>query len=481
MHNIVRTTATAIVMLAGAGAVRAAAEDAGGTLLRGKAAFGSWRQDKPGLRRLIKPQDLPPVGKSTPNFSEVAAMPPGAKPRVPAGFLVEMVASGYAGPRAIRVAPNGDLFVADSASNSIHVLRVPSGTASPIKSEVFASGLTQPFGIAFYPLGPNPERVYVANSDGVVRFPYKNDDVVATAQPEQVVGHIPWVHHWTRDIAFTPDGKRLLVSVGSGSNVALDMFPEPLTKGGLQAWIKNQPLGAAWDTEERRADILSYDPDGKNEKIVATGLRNCAGLTIQPATGLPWCVVNERDQLGDHTPFEYATAVKDGSFFGWPWYYIGSNADPRHKGARPDLKGKVTVPDVLMQAHSAPPQIVFYEGNDFPASYKGSAFVALHGSWNRAERTGYKVVRLLFDNAGKPTGEYEDFMTGFVISDSQVWGRPVGVAVAKDGSLFVTEDGNGTIWRVSHQKGAPGNKPDQARAVLMPTNILAPPIEGLKR
>jgi len=457
MHNIVRTTVAAIVMLAGAGAVRAAAEEGSGTLLKGKAAFGSWQQDKPGLRRLIKPQDLPPVGKSTPNFSEVAPVPPGAKPRVPPGFLVEMVASGYAGPRAIRVAPNGDLFFADSASNSIHVLRVPSGTASPTKNEVFASGLTQPFGIAFYPLGPNPEWVYVANSDGVVRFPYKNGDLIATGKPEQIVGHIPWVHHWTRDIAFTPDGKRLLLSVGSGSNVALDMFPEPEVKGGLQAWIKSEPLGAGWDTEERRADVLSYDPDGKNEKIVATGLRNCAGVTIQPATGLPWCVVNERDELGDNTPFEYATAVKDSSFYGWPWYYIGSNEDPRHKGARPDLKGKVTVPDVLMQAHSAPLQIVFYEGNDFPASYKGSAFVALHGSWNRAERTGYKVVRLLFDNAGKPTGEYEDFMTGFVISDKQVWGRPVGVAVAKDGSLFVTEDSNGTIWRVSHQKVASNN------------------------
>ncbi len=454
MHNIVRTTAAAIVMLAAAGAARAAAEDGSGTVLKGKAALGSWQEDKPGLRRLIKPQDLPPVGKSTPNFSEVVPLPPGAKPRVPPGFLVELVASGYAGPRAIRVAPNGDLFVADSVSNTIHVLRVESGTASPTKDKVFAGGLAQPFGIAFYPLGPNPEWVYVANSDGVVRFPYKNGDLVATAQPEQIVGHIPWVHHWTRDIAFTRDGKRLLLSVGSGSNVALDMFPVPFVKGGLQAWIKNQPLGAAWDTEERRADVLSYDPDGKDERIVATGLRNCAGLTIQPATGLPWCVVNERDELGDHTPFEYATAVREGSFYGWPWYYIGSNEDPRHKGARLDLKGKVTVPDVLMQAHSAPLQIVFYEATDFPASYKGSAFVALHGSWNRAERTGYKVVRLLFDNAGKPTGEYEDFMTGFVISNKQVWGRPVGVAVAKDGSLFVTEDGNGTIWRVSHQKVA---------------------------
>jgi glucose/arabinose dehydrogenase len=190
---------------------------------------------------------------------------------------------------------------------------------------------------------------------------------------------------------------------------------------------------------------------------VATGLRNCAGITIQPATGLPWCVVNERDELGDNTPFEYATAVKDNAFYGWPWYYIGSNEDPRHKGARPDLKAKVTIPDVLMQAHSAPLQIVFYDGKDFPAVYNGSAFVTMHGSWNRAQRTGYKVVRLLFDGAGKPTGEYEDFMTGFVISDKQVWGRPVGVAVAQDGSLFVTEDGNGTIWRVSHQRTSSSN------------------------
>jgi glucose/arabinose dehydrogenase len=379
-------------------------------------------------------------------------MPAGAKPRVPSGFSVEMVASGLAGPRAIRLAPNGDLFVADSASNKVRVLRVPDGSASPEKNEVFASGLYQPFGIAFYPLGPNPEWIYIANSDGVVRFPYKNGDMAASGNPEQIVKRIPWVHHWTRDIVFSPDGKQLLLSVGSGSNVALDMFPEP--KGGLQAWINSHPPGAAWDTEERRADVLSYDPDGKNEKIVATGLRNCAGITIQPATGLPWCVVNERDELGDNTPFEYATAVKDSAFYGWPWYYIGSNEDPRHKGARPDLKGKVTVPDVLMQAHSAPLQIVFYQGNDFPAAYKGSAFVTMHGSWNRTPRTGYKVVRLLFDSAGKPTGEYEDFMTGFVISDTQVWGRPVGVAVARDGSLFVTEDGNGTIWRVSRQRTA---------------------------
>ena len=457
MHNIVRTAAAALVVLANASASSSAAEDRNGTLLKGKAAFGSWQQDKPGIRRLLTPRDLPPIGKSTPNFSEVAPMPAGVRPQVPPGFSVEMVASGIASPRAIRLAPNGDLFVADSASNTVRVLRVPAGSALPTQNEVFASGLYRPFGMAFYPLGPNPEWIYIANSDGIVRFPYKNGDVTASGKPEQIVGRIPWVHHWTRDVVFSPDGKRLLLSVGSGSNVALDMFPEPLIKGGLQAWIKSQPLGAAWDTEERRADVLSYDPDGKNEKIVATGLRNCAGLTIQPATGLPWCVVNERDELGDNTPFEYATSVKDSAFYGWPWYYLGSNEDPRHKNARPDLKGKAVVPDVLMQAHTAPLQIVFYQGDNFPASYKGSAFVTMHGSWNRAQRAGYKVVRLLFDGAGKPTGEYEDFMTGFVISDKQVWGRPVGVAVGQDGSLFVTEDGNGTIWRVSRQRTASTN------------------------
>jgi glucose/arabinose dehydrogenase len=435
------------------GGITATAQEPG-SLLKGKAAFGGWQQDKPGVRRLLTLQDLPPIGKSTPNFAEVVSMPAGAKPNAPAGFSVEMVASGFAGPRVIRVAPNGDLFVADSTSNAVRVLRVPAGSSRPTKNEVFASGLYQPYGIAFYPLGPNPEWVYIANSDSVVRYPYRNGDLTATGKPEKIVERIPWVHHWTRDIVFSPDGKRMLLSVGSGSNVALDMFPEPLIKGGLQAWTKTHPLGATWDTEERRADVLSFDPDGKNEKIVATGLRNCAGIAVQPSTGRPWCVVNERDQIGDDTPFEYAAEVKEGAFYGWPWYYIGANEDPRHKGARPDLKDKVTIPDVLMQAHSAPLQIAFYQGNDFPDAYQGSAFVTLHGSWNRAERTGYKVVRLLFDNTGKPTGEYEDFLTGFVISDQQVWGRPVGVAVAQDGSLLVTEDGNGTIWRVTRRPPA---------------------------
>ncbi len=239
----------------------------------------------------------------------------------------------------------------------------------------------------------------------------------------------------------------MYLSVGSGSNVAEAIGKAP--EGGLENWAREKPLGYAWGSEEGRAEVRAYDPDGGNARVVATGLRNCSGMTVQPETGALWCVVNERDELGDNVPFEYATAVKQGAFYGWPWYYIGSNEDPRHAGERPDLKGKVTVPDVLMQAHSAPLNITFYEGAQFPAEYKGDAFVALHGSWNRSLRTGYKVVRLRFKD-GRPTGEYEDFMTGFVVSDARVWGRPVGVAVARDGSLIVTEDGNGTIWRVAY-------------------------------
>ena len=448
----IRTLAATALMLLASGSVAAPASNSN-KLLKGQAAMGGWQQDNPGVKRLLTPQDLPPVGKGTRNDAEVVPMPAGAKPRVPPGFTAEMVASGLDGPRVIREAPNGDLFVAESMANTVRVLRLASGSTRPSKNEVFATGLYQPYGIAFYPAA-NPQWVYIANSDGVVRFKYKSGDLKATGKPEKIVERIPWVHHWTRDIAFSPDGKRLLLSVGSGSNVAEDMFPQPLVKGGLQAWTATHPLGATWDTEERRADVLSYDPDGKNEKILATGLRNCAGLTIQPESGRPWCVVNERDDLGDNTPFEYATQVSDNAFYGWPWYYIGSNEDPRHKGERPDLKGKATVPDVLMQAHSAPLQIVFYEGTNFPADYKGSAFVTLHGSWNRGQRTGYKVVRLPFDGTGKATGEYEDFMTGMVISDKQVWGRPVGLAVTHDGSLLVTEDGNGTIWRITHQRVA---------------------------
>jgi glucose/arabinose dehydrogenase len=429
-------------------ATTAFAQQADQPLLKGEAAFGDWKADRPGVRRLIRPQDLqaPFSTESASNGAGLADRPEGAKPILAPGFSAEMIASGIASPRVVRVAPNGDLFVADSRANQIRVYRLTQGSAKPAEEAIFANGLTQPYGIAFYPPGDSPQWVYVANSDSVVRFAYRDGDLKASGQPGTVVANIPSNHHWTRDIAFSPDGKTLYLSVGSGSNVAEGMGKRP--KGGLDAWAKSMPLGAAWGAEDGRADVLAFDPDGKNGRIVATGLRNCSGMTVQPATGALWCVVNERDALGDNVPFEYATTVKDGAFYGWPWYYIGNNEDPRHRDERPDLAGKATIPDVLIQAHSAPLNIAFYTGKNFPAQYQGDAFVALHGSWNRGIRTGYKVVRLRFKD-GKPTGEYEDFITGFVISDDEVWGRPVGVAVARDGALIVTEDGSGTIWRVS--------------------------------
>ncbi|MFZ3321508.1 MAG: PQQ-dependent sugar dehydrogenase [Usitatibacter sp.] len=426
-------------------------------VLKGPEAFGDWKSDKPGVRRFITVQDLPGVTLASTADTGVVDRPADAAPRVPDGFVVESFATGFRQPRAMRVAPNGDLFVADSKANEIVVYRMGSdGKASA--HEVFAKGLHQPYGIAFYPPGADPQWVYIGNSNSVVRFPYKTGEMKATGKAETIVAQIPSVHHWTRDLAFTPDGTRLFIAVGSGSNVAegmprqphatLLLHPHPVKN--LAEWIATEPLGSTWDTEELRADVLSVDPQGKDMKILATGLRNCSGLAINPARGEPWCVVNERDLLGDNTPFEYATHVTQGAFYGWPWYYLGANEDPRLLGARPDLKDKVTLPDVLMQAHSAPLQIAFYEGSSFPAEYRGGAFVTLHGSWNRASRTGYKVVYLPFKD-GNATGEYVDFMTGFVTADGAAWGRPVGVAVAKDGSLFVSDDGSKTVWRVSRR------------------------------
>jgi len=424
----------------------AAAEEA--PVLKGADAFGGWQADRPGLWRRFAPGDLPKpyATDSAANGAGEATAPQGMGPQVPQGFSAERIASGIRNPRAVRVAPNGDLFVADSSAGQVRAYRLGKD-GKVVEEGIFAEGLGRPYGIAFYP-AENPQWVYVANSGSVVRFPYHDGDMQVSGKPQTVVAGLPTGGHWTRDIAFSPDGATLYVSVGSGSNVAEDMGEAPA------GWIGEQALGAAWGLEEGRAEVRAYDRDGRNGRTVATGLRNCSGMTVQPATGALWCVVNERDGLGDNLPFDYATAVKDGAFYGWPWFYIGANEDPRHAGARPDLAGKATVPDVLVQAHSAPLGIAFYEGGQFPAGYRGDAFVALHGSWNRGTRTGYKVVRLRFEN-GRPTGAYQDFMTGFVLSDADVWGRPVGVAVARDGALIVTEDGSGTIWRVAYDGGKP--------------------------
>ncbi|MGA2150316.1 MAG: PQQ-dependent sugar dehydrogenase, partial [Bryobacteraceae bacterium] len=200
-----------------------------------------------------------------------------------------------------------------------------------------------------------------------------------------------------------------------------------------------------------RADILEFTPEGKDRKIYAWGIRNAVGIAVNPSDGVLWASVNERDALGDNLVPDYITHVQEGGFYGWPWYYMGGHQDPRLEGKHPELKNKVIVPDVLLQPHNASLEMTFYRGSQFPAEYTGEIFAAEHGSWNRASRTGYEVIRVPVKD-GKANGEYEDFMTGFVLPNGNVWGRPVGVAVAQDGSLIVTDDGSSTVWRVSYEK-----------------------------
>ena len=406
-----------------------------GKVLTGQGALGDWTTDAPGVRRKITIADLPPPyeTKSVDNPPRTVKRPEGAAPKVPAGFRVEEFLAGLNNPRLLRTAPNGDVFLAESDPGYIRILRFGEGAARPAINEIFASGLHRPFGIAFYPPGPDPKYVYVGETGAVVRFAYAGGDRKARGGQEVIVRDIPagagslgGGGHWTRDIAFSPDGKKMYVSVGSHSNV----HENPSTN------------------ENRRACILEYNPDGTGMRVYASGIRNAVGIAIRPGTGELWASVNERDGLGDDLVPDYVTRVIEGGFYGWPWFYLGTNQDPRHRGARPEMRSRSLVPDVLIQSHSASLEMVFYAGNQFPAEYSGDAFAAEHGSWNRQKRTGYKVIRVLLKD-GVPTGEYEDFLTGFVTPDGNVWGRPVGVAVAKDGSLLVSDDGGGRIWRVS--------------------------------
>jgi glucose/arabinose dehydrogenase len=402
-------------------------------ILTGAAAFGDWTTDAPGVKRRITERDLPPPNESesATNSPKKADRPAGALPKVPPGFTVNEFAGGFDYPRVLQVAPNGDVFVVESKEGKVKVLRDTNGDGKADSLNIYAEGLNRPFGLAFYPSGmDSPTHVYVANTDSVVRFPYKVGDSAASGKAEPLVTNIPSGKeavggggHWTRDVVFSKDNKRMFVSVGSRSNVDDD------------------------ERENRRAVILAFTPEGKEETLYASGIRNPVGLTIDPSTGALWTSVNERDELGDNLVPDYVTQVQEGGFYGWPWYYIGQNQDPRHKDKRPELKAKVIVPDVLIQSHSASLDICFYTGQAFPTEYQGHIFAAEHGSWNRSRRTGYKVVHIPVTN-GKAAGYYEDFMVGFVNNEGHVWGRPVGVAVAKDGALLVSDDQSGTVWRV---------------------------------
>jgi glucose/arabinose dehydrogenase len=417
--------------------------------------FSDWRADRPGLRHRIRVEDLPPPyeTRSASNQPQDASRSPGSKPSAPDGFEVSLFAEGLDQPRTLRAAPNGDIFVAETAAGTVRVLRPGADGASAQKNAMYASGLSAPFGLAFYPAGSNPQWLYIAENNRIIRFPYANGDLKPGSKPEVVVPSLAPTSggHVTRDLVFSKDGARMFVSVGSETNVAEGMRKKSTRE--IEAWEARHGLGAAWGDEENRANVLVFTPEGKEGRTFATGLRNCVGLAMHPQTGDLYCSTNERDGLGDNLVPDYVTRVREGAFYGWPWRFMGDHEDPRWKGARPDLKGKVTNPDTLIQPHSAPLGITFYTGTAFPSEYRGAAFAALHGSWNRAKRTGYKVVRIIMRD-GQPTGDYEDFLTGFVIDAGRVWGRPVGVETAKDGSLLVSEDSNGTIWRIAARKYA---------------------------
>jgi glucose/arabinose dehydrogenase len=446
-----RQRAAVIDYLAGqSGKATAAAPKA--VAANGKA--GAWTEDKPGDLHHITVASLvqPFASESAGNGPKVAARPDGALPAVPKGFKVTTFAGDTGKARLALRAPNGDILLADTGKGQITILRAKNGDKAD-NSSVFAGGLSRPYGMALWPSGPNPTYLYVANVNSVVRIPYAVGELKAKGEPETVVDKLSDTTggHTTRTLAFSKDDKTLFVSVGSATNIASGIGNKPPL--ALPEWEKQHGLGGAWAEETDRATVLAFDADGKNRRNYANGLRNCVGMLVHPDTGDLFCSVNERDELGDNLPPDYVTRVKQGGFYGWPWYYLGDHEDPRLKGIRPDLKGKAIVPDTLLQAHSAALGMTVYKAppgakNAFPKEYEGDIFVALHGSWNRGIRTGYKVVRLMMKN-GVPTGQYQDFMTGMVLSDRDVWGRPSAVTVAADGALLVVDDAGGVVWRVA--------------------------------
>jgi glucose/arabinose dehydrogenase len=411
-----------------------AAKTDGMKVMTGSQAFTNTASLSPGQARRITAQDLPqpqPPGAvrgfmmmAAAGFGGGGKRPENVVPKAPAGFRVDLyVSGGLTNPRQLRRAPNGDIFVADQGGGAVRIFRGITADGKPKESSVYAS-LAGVFGINFYPPGPNPQWVYLTNTATLVRYAYKNGDLKATGEPEKLIADLPSGGHATRDIVFSHDGKSLFLAVGSASN-------------------NNDN-----EAEFHRANILEYTSEGKFVGVYASGIRNPVGLAINPETGELWTSINERDNLGDNLVPDYVTHVRRAGFYGWPWFYIGGNQDPAHPGKHPELKDKVIVPDVLIQAHSASLGMTFYDGKMFPLEYSGDAFAAEHGSWNHSQGSGREVIRIPLEK-GRATGVYEDFLTGFT-TGNKAWGRPVGVAVAADGSMLVTDDGARVIWRVTY-------------------------------
>lgn len=378
---------------------------------------------------------LPYATKAVRNDSHVIGWPDGRTPIAPAGFTVNKYAGDLKTPRWIYVLPNGDVLVSCAKTglgspDLILLFRGMDKNGQPTLRDTFLSGQNKPFGMLL--LG---DKFYVANTDGVWIFPYKSGQTKITANGKKILS-LPangYNNHWTRNLIANADGSKIYVTVGSGSNVA--------------------EHGIAY--EEHRANIIEINPDGSGERIFASGLRNPVGMGWAPGTHTLWTAVNERDNLGDDLVPDFMTSVKDGGFYGWPYSYFGQHIDPRisDKDQRPDLVKKAIMPDVPLGSHTASLGLTFYTGTAFPAKYQGGAFIGQHGSWNRSELTGYKVAFVPFKD-GKPTGEPEDFLTGFIAdtSKSEVYGRPVGVTVLADGSLLVADDNSGVLWRVCAKK-----------------------------
>lgn len=409
----------------------------------------SEKTDSTTLVTTVDSLPAPYATKSVKNYSQVLGWPEAKTPIAPPGFRVTKFADGLQNPRWIYLTPNGDILVAEAntetkglkkvtekisgksesqntgeSANRITLFRDKDNDGEPELKQVLLFGLNQPFGMLV--LGNS---LYVANTDGLVQFPYQVGQTQIKSEGKKIV-ELPaggYNNHWTRNIIANADQTKIYISIGSASNIA---------EHGME-------------NEVRRANILEVNPDGTNERIVASGLRNPVGMGLAPGTNQLWTVVNERDELGDDLVPDYLTSVKDGGFYGWPYAYFGPHEDPRLKRQRPDLVKQTLIPEVPLGAHTASLGLAFYNQRAFPSKYHGGAFIGQHGSWNRSELSGYKVVFVPFKN-GKPSGDPEDFLTGFIAdpAKSEVYGRPVGIAVLPDGSLLVADDASNIIWKI---------------------------------